>query len=291
MHARNKNVNGYNFKELIKEFPELKPFSFTNDDQKLSINFTNSDAVKTFNKVLLKKFYGIENWDVPKNYLCPPIPGRADYIHTLADLLAKDNDNAIPKGKKVKILDVGVGANCVYPIVGHIEYGWYFTGIDVDLEALQFADLIARTNPKLNGSLKCIHQTDPSQIFKGVIDDGQKFTATMCNPPFHSSQEKVDKAMVKKWKNPKFKNKPMDKSFSGKANELIYPGGEGAFIKKMIQESIEFKDQVKWFTTLVSKQTNLPRFEDKLSQSGVSKKHILEMKQGHKTSRILAWKF
>jgi 23S rRNA (adenine1618-N6)-methyltransferase len=54
----------------------------------------------------------------PANYLCPPIPAVADYLHYLADLLA-DGSGGVPRGIKVRALDVGVGANCIYPLLGH----------------------------------------------------------------------------------------------------------------------------------------------------------------------------
>jgi 23S rRNA (adenine1618-N6)-methyltransferase len=46
----------------------------------------------------------------------PPIPGRADYIHYIADLLATTN-SGIPKETEYKDWDIGVGANCIYPII------------------------------------------------------------------------------------------------------------------------------------------------------------------------------
>lgn len=39
------------------------------------------------NKALLAAHYDIEYWDIPDTYLCPPIPGRADYVHRAAELL------------------------------------------------------------------------------------------------------------------------------------------------------------------------------------------------------------
>jgi 23S rRNA (adenine1618-N6)-methyltransferase len=39
----------------------------------------------------------------------PPIPGRADYIHQIADLLATCNKKVVPTGADIRILDIGVG--------------------------------------------------------------------------------------------------------------------------------------------------------------------------------------
>jgi hypothetical protein len=100
-----------------------------------SIDFANPAAVKALNQALLKKFYDIAHWDIPPGYLCPPIPGRADYIHHVADLLAGEHEVAIPRGPSVAVLDIGIGANCVYPIVGCHDYGWQFVGTDIDVFA------------------------------------------------------------------------------------------------------------------------------------------------------------
>ena len=44
--------------------------------------------MKALNKALLAHFYAVKHWDIPDGFLCPPVPGRADYVHHLADLLA-----------------------------------------------------------------------------------------------------------------------------------------------------------------------------------------------------------
>ena len=116
---------------MIKSCSELGEFVKPNIHGDDSIDFANPDAVKWLNKAILKHYYGINYWDIPENYLCPPIPGRADYIHHISDLLRTSNYGKIPTGQKVKCVDIGVGANCVYPIIGIKEYDWSFIGSDV----------------------------------------------------------------------------------------------------------------------------------------------------------------
>ena len=118
LHPRNRHQGRYDSPALIKASPELGDFVITNPYGKPSIDFANPAAVKVFNRALLAQYYGIRHWDIPDGYLCPPIPGRADYLHNLADLLASDNDGQIPHGEKVRALDIGVGANCIYPLIG-----------------------------------------------------------------------------------------------------------------------------------------------------------------------------
>ena len=91
LHVRNLHRSRYDFPQLMKTCPELAPFVSLNKYNDLSVDFSDPHAVKILNKALLKHFYGIQYWDIPQDFLCPPIPGRADYIHYLADLLSANN--------------------------------------------------------------------------------------------------------------------------------------------------------------------------------------------------------
>lgn len=81
LHPRNLHRLRYDFELLTEKLPELQQHVSINEHQIETIDFSNPEAVKTLNKALLVTYYDIKNWDIPKNYLCPPIPGRADYIH------------------------------------------------------------------------------------------------------------------------------------------------------------------------------------------------------------------
>jgi 23S rRNA (adenine1618-N6)-methyltransferase len=106
--------------ELILALPELATFVKSNSYGNESIDFFDPIAVKLLNKALLKKNDGASHWAIPENYLCPPILGRAEYLHQVTDLLYKNNPNFLQDkklGNSIRVLDVGVGANCVYPII------------------------------------------------------------------------------------------------------------------------------------------------------------------------------
>ena len=119
LHPRNTNRERYDFGQLIGTCPELAPFVKPNKFGDESVDFANPDAVKALNKALLIHHYGITVWNIPTGYLCPPVPGRADYIHHIAGFLGKNNFGKIPAGPKIKCLDIGVGASCIYPIIGN----------------------------------------------------------------------------------------------------------------------------------------------------------------------------
>lgn len=292
LHPRNAHRQGYDFKQLIKVTPELKRFVKVNEHDIESINFSDADAVKTLNKSLLKKYYGVDGWDIPEGYLCPPIPGRADYIHYIADLLGETDNGNIPTGKKIKILDIGTGANNIYPVIGSSVYGWQFVGTDIDPLAISSAKRILAANPQLKSNILLRQQTNKHNIFKGIILSGEGFDATICNPPFHASAQEAQLAGINKWNKLKTRGGPQSPlNFGGQKKELWYPGGEAAFIKLTIEQSALFAKQCMWFTTLVSKKDTLPGVYRALQKAQAKDVKTINMSQGQKVSRMVAWTF
>jgi 23S rRNA (adenine1618-N6)-methyltransferase len=291
LHPRNPHRFRYDFKQLIGVCPELSANVFVNKYGTETINFANPDAVKMLNRAILKHFYGISHWDIPPDYLCPPIPGRADYIHYIADLLADSNRGIIPECKSVKVLDIGVGANCVYPIIGASAYGWDFVGSEIDPIAIQSANNIIVSNPSLSGKIECRLQASSAHIFKGIIKADEFFDVSICNPPFHASLAEATAGNQRKVKNLGGKNAHNTLNFGGKSSELWCEGGEVSFIRKMIEESTTIPNQCRWFTSLVSKKENLPSIYHALEKAKVRKTSTIDMAQGQKVSRIVAWSF
>lgn len=292
LHPRNKHRARYDFEQLIQICPALKPFVSINTYNVETIDFTNQIAVKTLNQALLKQFYKIDVWDIPQNYLCPPIPGRVDYIHYIADVLASSNGgNRIPKGKSVTVLDIGVGANCIYPILGHQEYGWNFIGSDIDALAVKVANQIAVSN-SLSDVIECRHQLNSTFIFKGILKPQEIVDITMCNPPFHASANEAKAGTERKWKNlGQQKNIKPVLNFGGQSNELWCKGGEKAFITNMINESAQIPQRSLWFTSLVSKSEHLPAIYNALKKANAITVKTINMSQGSKVSRLVAWTF
>lgn len=290
MHPRNRHTGRYDFDLLVKSSPELESVAYLNPSGEPTIDFADPQAVLVLNRALLRTYYGVSAWDLPPGYLCPPIPGRADYVHHAADLLASRRGGEIPRGDSVRVLDIGVGANCVYPIIGRAEYGWRFTGSDTDPVALASAQRIVESNPGLAGGVELRLQTNSSSIFEGVINSGESFDLAICNPPFHASLEDAREAGRTKWR--KLGRPPdTDSNFGGAENELWSPGGEETFARRMIEESADFRAQVLWFTALISKASTLPAVEKALIKAGALERRTIDMAQGQKKSRIVAWTF
>lgn len=291
LHPKNKHNTRYDFSKLIESLPELSEYVSKNKYGNDSVDFFNPDAVLTLNKALLKHHYNINFWEIPKHYLCPPIPGRADYIHYIADLLA-ESFSEIPKGTNIRGLDIGVGANCIYPIIGHQEYGWSFIASDVSENAIKSAKQIVEQNRNLSSHIELKLQKQRKSFFKGILSEDIKIDFSICNPPFHASKEEAEKANLRKLKNLKGKTKGKTKlNFGGQQNELWTKGGEARFIKDMIFESRNFSKQCLWFTTLVSKEATLKTTYKILDNVEATAIKTIEMGQGQKTSRFIAWTF
>ncbi|TPG66178.1 23S rRNA (adenine(1618)-N(6))-methyltransferase RlmF [Hymenobacter nivis] len=291
LHPRNRHRGRYDFPQLISSSPALAAFVRTNPFGDLSVDFANPVAVKALNQALLRHFYGVAHWDIPAGYLCPPIPGRADYVHHVADLLAASNGGVVPRGPGVRVLDVGVGANCIYPLIGHHEYGWQFVGSDIDAVALRAAQQLVAAN----GLAKAIEgrlQPDARRVFDGIIGPGEVFDATLCNPPFHASAAEAAAGTQRKTANLGTARGPRPVlNFGGQAAELWAPGGEAAFVRRLVLESQQRPTACFWYTTLVSKKETLPGLHRALHQAGALETQTIDMAQGQKKSRLVAWTF
>ena len=292
LHLRNFHNDRYDFNALIKTNPDLQEFVKPNKYGDLSIDFANPQAVISLNKALLAHFYGIKNYTIPDGYLCPPIPGRADYVHHIADLLASCNNGVIPKGKAVIGLDVGIGANGIYSIIGSRVYDWNFVGSDIEIESIKSVENIVNSNEILKEKIECKLQTNPENIFTGIIKADEFYDFTLCNPPFHKSLKDAMDGNKRKVQNlTKQKTTKNALNFGGKNNELWCKGGEIVFISNMIKESFEFKTNVLWFTTLVSKKENLPLIYKKLEDIKAKEIKTINMSCGQKITRVVAWSF
>jgi len=292
LHPRNKHRSRYDFKQLITSCLELASFVSLNIYGDESIDFANAEAVKMLNKALLLHYYNIEYWEIPENYLCPPIPGRADYIHHISDLLGAYNYGKIPSGSKVKCLDIGIGANCVYPIIGVKEYGWSFIGSDIDPLSIKSANKIIEQNKTLIGKIECRLQNDPNDFFYGIIAKEELIDLSICNPPFHASQAEAQAGTLRKLSN--LNDKKIDNpklNFGGQSNELWYKGGEERFVRNMIRQSKKFATNCFLFSSLISKQSTLKSTYKILEEVGALEVKTVSMGQGNKTSRLIAWTF
>jgi len=292
LHPRNKNRTQYNFTELMQCCPEFSQFVFENKYGNLSIDYFNPTAVKLLNQALIKFHYSID-WDIPENYLTPPLPGRSDYIHYMADLIRDSHHNVIDSiPTNIHFLDIGTGANCIYPIIGTCEYGWTSIGSDIIKSSIDSAQSIIHLNKSLQNKIELRLQPKSNHFFRSIIKEDEYFDFTMCNPPFFSSETEAYKANSRKQSKLSRKNKDdTNFNFGGNAHELWCEGGELNFIKALIEESFLFKTSCYWFSTLVSKKENIKFIELEINKYEPTKLKMIQMSQGQKSSRIIVWTF
>ena len=293
LHPKNLHNQGYDFPALVKSHPALAPHVKPNAYGQLSIDFADPLAVKTLNAALLNRFYNIVDWDIPEGALCPPIPGRADYIHHIADLIGLEREQP-----NIKLLDVGTGANGIYPLLACQIYGWQCVGSDINAQSLENVATIIANNPTLHDRFTLRTQPDKNHIFEGIIQAGEFFDVSVCNPPFHASLDEALKGSQLKRNNlarsrgeQKANIQPPVRNFGGLGAELWCKGGEHLFLKKLIRESQIYSTQCRWFSSLVSKGENVKPAKKLISKLGAVDSREIEMKQGNKVTRILAWTF
>ena len=292
LHPRNLHRQAYDFPALIASHPALAAFVRPNPFGALSVDFADPAAVQTLNAALLAHFYGVSEWTLPTGYLCPPIPGRADYIHQIADLLAEANQGRIPQGDGICGLDVGCGANAIYPLLGRAIHGWRFIATEIDAVAARNAEQIFAANSVLQGGLEVRLQTRADDVLSMAINSDERIDFTLCNPPFHASAEAAAAGSQRKLRNLGLAREGAPRlNFAGRAHELWCEGGEREFLRRMIVQSEPLAGHILWFSSLVSKPENLPPAQAWLEQAGARSVRILEMSQGQKRSRILAWSY
>lgn len=278
LHPKNAHINGYDFSFLAEKYPKIKEF-IIEKYEKETIDFSNPIAVKTFNKALLSAYYNIEYWEFPEANLCPPIPGRIDYIHYLADVIGN--------AKEVTVLDLGTGATCVYPLLGNAAYQWKFVGTDIDTQSLSIAQKIIDKNA-LSDKIELRFQKNENHVLKGILHEDDCFTITMSNPPFYASAEEARGANRRKSRN--LGSNPV-RNFAGNSNELWYIGGEKAFLHTYLYESSLHPEASQWFTSLVSKKENVESMQKSAKKLGAAEFNIIPMHQGNKVTRIVCWRF
>ena len=278
MHDQNPFKNGYDLTILATLNSTLKKAIYTNKYGNTTIDFSDASAVKALNQALLKSQYNLD-WDLPKENLCPPIPGRLEYLLHIADLVQK---------KDVQLLDIGTGASLIYPVLGTAHFNWKCAGSETERTSIEHAKKIIKHNSKLS-SIDIRSQKNKHYILKGIVKEKDAFDVMVCNPPFFKNKAEATKQNRRKTNH--LKSARQGRNFSGVANELWYPGGESQFIETLISESILYKKQINWFTTLIANEDHLKRLIKRIKKTKPKALKIIPLILGNKESRILAWCF
>lgn len=292
LHSRSYHREAYSYDKLVLTHPPLKACIITNKRGQQTINYSDQNSVKQLNKALILHHYDLDYWDIPEGYLCPAVPGRAEYLHYLADLLASFNNNKIPKGPQFKCLDLGVGANCIYPIIGRKVYKWSFIASEIDKKALNNAKQLISKNTILKDQVQLRPQPKSEQILLNILKPDEYIDLAVCNPPFFESEKAAIEANTRKTKNLSKKSKTdPGNNFRGQAKELWCKGGEVAFISRLITESQKLATSCFLYSSLVSTNAHLEQLQQALDKSKVTFSTTVELQLGNKKSQFIAWSF
>ena len=304
LHTKNRFKHSYDLKSLVNAQPSLQKHIIKTTVGKDSVDFSSPEAVRLLNQALLKSQYNIHYWQVPSKNLCPGIPGRLDYLCYLNELLTEDHVSS--HSSKIKALDIGTGASCIYPLLGVKEFNWRFVGSDIDPNSLANSQKIVEEN-QLEQQIELRLQAESGAIFQHIIKADEYFAVTLCNPPFHRSLAEASQGTQRKWQNLNNtkqagnvqKQRQSEQAarnnsalnFGGQHAELWCDGGEVKFIRNMIKESRFYAQQVLWFTSLVSKKDSLSAIKLSAKKQPIKQFKVIKMMQGNKTSRFIAWSF
>ena len=264
-----------NFKLLSEEFSDFKKFVFINKYGGYSINWKNPNALRELVKTLLNKYLNIIYYEIPENYLIPTLTSRYNYLNYINKVFKKKK---IDKGENKILVDIGTGANIIYPLLGYKIFNWKFIGSEINDEAINIGRKILKEN-NLENDILIIKQNNNKKIFENIINFKNKYFCSICNPPFFdiNHEEKKDNLFT-------------DNEYN--YNEVYCEGGEIFFIKEMIKESYLFRNNIFLFSTLIGRKNNMKKIYSviqKLKDIKFLEKKTIQ--QGNNSRYIIIWSF
>ena len=268
------------FLTLIKEFPELKKYILKqNEDNEAEFQFdwSNNELSLLMDKSILNYYFNIKYYDIPKGFLIPPIPSRINYINLINSIitkLIKDIDI-----KNIIGIDIGTGANIIYPILGYSIYKWKFICTEINKEAYNNAKLILQKN-NLENNINIIKQNNKDNIFISILNRENKYIFSMCNPPYYNYENEI-----------KLEDKKRDNEYN--FDEIYYKNGEYGFFQRYFEESICYKNNVFLYTILIGKKINAENIYDKLSSYNdiIKIYNMQKILTGNNVRYIIYWSF
>ena len=151
------------------------------------------DVHRELTRALLKEDFDLE-WTIPDNHLCPGITGHINYLNEIHELLSIDPAYS-EKQSTITGIDVGTGASCIYPLLGHRLYTWKFIATDIDPESITNSRQLIELNG-LQSSIQCIQRSKEDCMLKDLLEKESSVSFTMCNPPFFGSFDEVSTLLI-----------------------------------------------------------------------------------------------
>jgi 23S rRNA (adenine1618-N6)-methyltransferase len=157
-------------------------------------------------------------------------------------------------------------------------------GTDIDAQSFSYANqnierngLTSRVRTKLN--------TAEDALISPKAFDLDKLDFVMCNPPFYSSAEDMTASSAGKSDSP-------SAVCTGAEVEMICLGGDAGFVLRMVEESRELKDTVRWYTSMLGKLSSVHQVVDRLKEIGINNWAVTLLRAGNKTRRwAVGWSY
>ncbi|XP_053668329.1 U6 small nuclear RNA (adenine-(43)-N(6))-methyltransferase [Anopheles marshallii] len=286
MHPRNLYRQKPNFHLLVKQFPELNEVASVDLAGKVKLDYRKKHAVHLLSKCLLLRDFGLK-LELPSNKLVPTLPLRLNYIHWLEDIGAIAQ---WPEKEKVRGIDIGCGASCIYPLLAVVlsQQRWHMVAIEKAEDSLESA----KANVMRNELQSCINVQPQSLEGNTILLDvlknfpGERFDFCMCNPPFFDSNFNELKPHDRTGK----RREPSNAS-TGSLEELCTEGGEVKFINQIIDESLQLKDRVSVYTTMIGHKSTYDKILHSLKRASIHNVTVSRFCQGNTTRWAVAWSF
>jgi 23S rRNA A1618 N6-methylase RlmF len=286
MHPRNPYSSPINIALLARQFPDLCDHVISRSSNgHVVYDWHAPGATYAVTRALLKRDFDLE-WQQPLQHLCPPVPGRMNYLLWVQDLALQDGAAA---AADVCVADIGTGASAIFPLMGARRFGWSFVALDSNEDALSHA----RANVERNGLQQLIavqHVAGDSSIID-AINAHPNITHTMCNPPFFSASS--SSAWRQRAPAARAGGRGAMSACAAVEPELFTQGGEVAFMRKIIEESAASpcSRRVKWFTCMVGIKADLAALKSACYSAGATQLRCTTFYQGQTLRWGLAWTF
>ncbi|XP_043194380.1 RNA N6-adenosine-methyltransferase mettl16-like [Amphibalanus amphitrite] len=276
MHPRNIYRTPPDFKELVNDYPEVRPFMTTDIAGKTKYDFQNPDALRVLTETLLKKDFQLDV-QIPAGKLVPTLPNRLNYLLWLEDVVGALQ---LPDDQTVTGLDVGTGACAVYALLGS-RRGWHMIGTERDPDSLE----AARRNVQKNGLDNQVKVLEADgTLLTGPLRAAGPVHFTLCNPPFFDSDPADPEA-------PAPRRPPPPAASTGVLHEVSCPGGERAFVTQMIKESAALADRCRVFTTMLGHKSSVRPMKKAAYEAGAKEAIATELCQGWTKRWAIGWTF
>eukprot|EP00035_Acanthoeca_spectabilis_P001068 m.77372 g.77372 ORF g.77372 m.77372 type:complete len:403 (+) comp10607_c0_seq1:286-1494(+) len=280
---------------------------------KYRYDFSQAGATTAFTTVLLERDFGLR-LDLPQGQLAPTLPQKLNYIHWIEDLIALPTApevlgmgcSAEPlasaplesagskivreagKGEVVGV-DIGTGCSSIYPLlVTSLHPDWIMIATELSDVGREYASKNIAAN-KRQDRISLVDVDNPLAVLRGTVFPADFVLSNppidfcMCNPPFFDLDEPTENRSGRRGTRQHGK--------AGSDAEMMTVGGEAGFVGRLIEDSLELKHAVRWYTSMLGKKASIKTLQRQLLEHGFPTILRATFEQGKTHRWALAWSY